>query len=79
MPSALPVQYGMLWMMEFTPALNPDSEAPLYRQLYERIAEKIRSALAAPYNLNGNAVDTTPSIGVALYPQHGSDADTLFK
>jgi len=33
----------MLWMMEFTPALNPDSEAPLYRQLYERIAGKIRS------------------------------------
>ena len=30
-------------MMEFTPALDPDSEAPLYRQLYERIADKIRS------------------------------------
>jgi 2-aminoadipate transaminase len=33
----------MLWMMEFRPALNPDADAPLYRQLYERIAEKIRS------------------------------------
>ena len=45
----------------------------------EMIAEKIRAALAAPYNLNGNAVNTTPSIGVALYPLNGSDADTLFK
>jgi len=33
----------MLWMMEFTPALNPEADAPLYRQLYERIADKIRS------------------------------------
>jgi 2-aminoadipate transaminase len=33
----------MLWMMEFRPALNPDADAPLYRQLYERIAERIRS------------------------------------
>ncbi|MGA3098147.1 MAG: PLP-dependent aminotransferase family protein [Bryobacteraceae bacterium] len=30
-------------MMEFTHALNPDADAPLYRQLYECIAEKIRS------------------------------------
>ena len=49
------------------------------REDVEMIAAKIRAALAAPYNLNGNAVDTTPSIGVALYPQDGGDADTLFK
>lgn len=30
-------------MMEFTPALNHDAEAPLYRQLYEQFAQKIRS------------------------------------
>ena len=45
----------------------------------EMIAEKIRASLATPYSLNGNAVNTTPSIGVALYPLNGSDADTLFK
>ena len=45
----------------------------------EMIAEKIRSSLATPYTLNGNAVNTTPSIGVALFPLNGSDADTLFK
>lgn len=45
----------------------------------EMVAEKIRASLAAPYHLNGNAVNTTASIGIALYPEHGSDADTLFK
>src|SRR5512140_2645099 len=30
-------------MMEFAPVLNSNSEAPLYRQLYEQIAQKIRS------------------------------------
>src|SRR5579863_1509910 len=29
--------------MEFTPNLSPDSAVPLYRQLYEQIAQKIRS------------------------------------
>jgi 2-aminoadipate transaminase len=29
--------------MDFTPTLNPNAEAPLYRQLYEQFAMKIRS------------------------------------
>ena len=33
----------MVWTMEFAQPLDPDSEAPLYRQVYERIAAKIRS------------------------------------
>ena len=33
----------MVWMMEFTPHLSPDSVVPLYRQLYEQIALRIRS------------------------------------
>jgi diguanylate cyclase (GGDEF)-like protein/PAS domain S-box-containing protein len=45
----------------------------------EKIAAKIRAALAAPYDLNGQTVHTTPSIGIALYPEHGADADALFK
>ena len=49
------------------------------REDAEKIAEKVRAALAAPYLLHGNTVQTTPSIGVALYPEHGADADTLFK
>src|SRR5579863_4957039 len=34
--------------MEFTPNLSPDSAVPLYRQLYEQIAQKIRSGALAP-------------------------------
>lgn len=45
----------------------------------ERVAEKIRTALAAPYTLGSHAVNTTPSIGVALFPDHGDNADALFK
>ncbi len=33
----------MLWLMEFQPHLSHDSATPLYRQLYEEIAGKIRS------------------------------------
>ena len=44
----------------------------------EMVAKKIRAALASPYNLNGNAVATTPSIGVAMYPANGDTADALF-
>ena len=45
----------------------------------ERIAAKIRASLAAPYILNGKPVNTTPSIGIALYPEHGDEAEALFK
>src|SRR5208283_761232 len=47
--SLWPVQYGMVWMMrsgqpvDFTPNLTHESEVPLYRQLYEHIALRIRS------------------------------------
>jgi len=45
----------------------------------ERVAEKIRASLAAPYTLGSHNVNTTPSIGVALFPDHGDNADALFK
>jgi 2-aminoadipate transaminase len=37
----------MVWMMDFVPELDHDSETPLYRQLYDQIADKIRSGLIA--------------------------------
>ena len=49
------------------------------REDADMIARKIRTALAAPYVLNGKAVNTSPSIGVALFPEHGTDAESLFK
>jgi diguanylate cyclase (GGDEF)-like protein len=41
------------------------------------VAEKIRLALNQPFDLNGQAHRTLPSIGVAFYPQHGDDAHQL--
>lgn len=35
-------------MMEFSPQLSPDSAVPLYRQLYDYIAEKIASGRLSP-------------------------------
>lgn len=37
------------------------------------IAEKIRTALGQPFDLAGSQLQVTPSIGVARYPEHGSD------
>ena len=44
----------------------------------EMVAQKIRTALASGYGLNGSAVETTPSIGIAIYPANGDTADALF-
>ncbi len=33
----------MVWMMDFAPELDPRSDVPLYRQVYEQIAQKIHS------------------------------------
>ncbi|MBT9458519.1 MAG: diguanylate cyclase [Burkholderiaceae bacterium] len=41
------------------------------------VAEKMRAALAQPFELEGRQVQISASIGVALYPQHGTDAETL--
>ena len=42
------------------------------------IAAKLVETLSAPYHdLDGNTVDTTPSIGVALYPRDGQTVDAL--
>src|ERR1044071_1106474 len=37
----------MLWLMDFAPQLVHDSAVPLYRQLYEQLAEQIRSGRLA--------------------------------
>jgi diguanylate cyclase (GGDEF)-like protein len=45
----------------------------------ERVAERIRTALALPFRHNGNEFVVTPSIGIALFPEHAADAQTLLK
>jgi len=44
-----------------------------------RVAMRILKELARPFNLAGHEVLVTASIGIALYPLDGSDAETLFK
>ena len=44
-----------------------------------RVAEKLIEVLAAPYQIKGEIVRVTASIGLALYPEHGSDDETLMK
>lgn len=42
-----------------------------------RIAEKILGALAAPYQIGNHELRITASIGISIYPDHGTDNRTL--
>jgi len=42
-----------------------------------REANRIREALSIPYEVGEHELHSTPSIGIALYPQDGSDLATL--
>ncbi len=44
-----------------------------------RVAEKIIGALSSPFHLDASIVSIGASIGIALTPDDGSDADTLFR
>lgn len=58
---------------EFT-LLLPDADT----DMAVRIAQRLRNALAQPYSLSGQRIDfVLPSIGIALYPQHGETPDAL--
>ena len=43
------------------------------------VAEKIQHALSQPFELEGHSLRISASIGVAVYPQHGSDEAMLVK
>lgn len=60
---------------EFIAVLTGDPGESAARQ----IAEKIQSALSAPFVHGGYEFVVTPSIGIALFPEHGNDAQTLLK
>ncbi len=44
-----------------------------------RVAQRVVDSLADSFTLNGQEVFLTASIGIALYPEDGRDADTLIK
>jgi diguanylate cyclase (GGDEF)-like protein len=43
------------------------------------VAEKIRAELHLPFTLAGENQHISSSIGVAIYPDHGGDENTLIK
>jgi diguanylate cyclase (GGDEF)-like protein/PAS domain S-box-containing protein len=43
------------------------------------IAAKLLAALAAPVDVEGRSISVTPSIGIAMYPTHGSTPAELIK
>jgi diguanylate cyclase (GGDEF)-like protein len=45
----------------------------------ERVVQKLRDAMALPFVLDGHDVFVTASVGVALYPDDGEDAETLIR
>ena len=43
------------------------------------VARKIKEQLARPFDLDGNEVYTSPSIGIAFFPEDGDSVSTLLK
>ena len=44
-----------------------------------QIAKKMLAAIAVPIEVEGRELHLTASIGIALYPEHGKDAETLIR
>ena len=44
-----------------------------------RVARTVRRSLETPFASHGELLDVQPSVGVALVPDHGEDADTLLR
>ncbi len=44
-----------------------------------KLASKINGALKQPFNVDGHELYVSASIGIALYPQDGTDMDSLIK
>src|SRR5688572_670014 len=51
----------------------PDEEAP------ERVAHKILDEIRRPFQVEGHEIHVSGSLGLALYPEDGADAETLLK
>jgi diguanylate cyclase (GGDEF)-like protein/PAS domain S-box-containing protein len=44
-----------------------------------QLAQKIRESLEPPFALDGQSVDVRGSIGIAVFPEHGTDVATLMR
>ena len=43
------------------------------------VAHKISEAFDAPFDIDGQRLHIRPSLGVALYPEHGTDGQQLLR
>ena len=57
---------------EFALLLNPTNVSA-----WRTVCERVQAALNAPYVLSSKQVTVSASIGAAIFPEHGEDADTL--
>jgi diguanylate cyclase (GGDEF)-like protein len=69
---------------EFVARLGGDEfavvvDGPIDEAQARTVAARIRAAISAPFELDGMAVRIDASIGIAIAPQHGFDADTLLQ
>ncbi len=60
---------------EFTVLLVKPENEPAVTEVVERI----RESLSRPFSIDGHELYSGSSIGIALYPEHGKDADALVK
>ena len=44
-----------------------------------QVSRKLIDALSQPYDLEGHTLNTTASVGIAIYPSDGTDATTLMR
>ena len=49
------------------------------REEITRVADRINHSVGQPYQLGEHETRTSPSIGIAVYPEHGDDRETLLK
>ena len=60
---------------EFVVAISGDDAI----NIAAHVAEKILGSLSRPYHIAGNALHSTPSIGISLYPHDGDSIESLMK
>lgn len=60
---------------EFVVLMSP----PAGRSEAAAVADRIMAAMALPVRLGGEEVFTSPSIGIALFPEHARESDPLIK
>src|SRR5690606_21015139 len=73
-----------LWTSDHVAALGGDEFAILLPRLADKadielVLQKIRAALEAPASVAGIPVNIEASIGIAVFPDHGSTAEALWQ